>query len=185
MSMDARGQIAKSLVFMGWNGIKSTRMWLKPAQPQTADQGDVRLVLGGLGRASKPVGIGSQYQIDAKVVAPAQQSWISRFVQFIYTGFMSDATAFEAQYTEYDAHTAQAQFDTDAALAGLTDFDIPYKGTSHKFVAGLQFYELAKYAINVHGSNPELFNRAPYTTALASWVSGDVDDFLDDVQTIV
>ena len=37
-SVDARGKIADTLVFMGWRGLKTVRRWLKPANPRTAKQ---------------------------------------------------------------------------------------------------------------------------------------------------
>jgi hypothetical protein len=36
--MDARGQIGKSLVMMGWKGIKTARQYVVPANPKTAGQ---------------------------------------------------------------------------------------------------------------------------------------------------
>ena len=38
LSMDARGQIGKSLVFLGWKGIKTARSHVVPANPNTAAQ---------------------------------------------------------------------------------------------------------------------------------------------------
>lgn len=37
-SVDARGKLADSVVFMGWRGLKTVRMWKKPANPNTAAQ---------------------------------------------------------------------------------------------------------------------------------------------------
>lgn len=37
-SVDARGKIADTLVFMGWRGLKTVRRWLKPANPRTSAQ---------------------------------------------------------------------------------------------------------------------------------------------------
>lgn len=37
-SLDARGQIAKTLVFMGWKGIATVRKYVIPANPNTAAQ---------------------------------------------------------------------------------------------------------------------------------------------------
>ena len=37
-SMDARGQIAKSLVYMGWKGLKTVRQYVIPSNPDTEDQ---------------------------------------------------------------------------------------------------------------------------------------------------
>jgi hypothetical protein len=38
MSMDARGQLNKTLVFMGWKGIKDVRQYVIPANPRSAGQ---------------------------------------------------------------------------------------------------------------------------------------------------
>jgi len=183
LSMDARNKIGDALVFIGWKGIKDVRMWLKPAQPKTKKQGDVRLILGGLGRACKPADTTKYYVYNAKQAAPAQQSWISRFVQYIRTTYMADATAFEAEVTEFEEHTAKAAFESAAAALGLTDFDIDYKGTTSVFSAGLQLYELAKYAIDVHKTNPDLFNKTPYTKDLADWTESDVATLKTDLIT--
>jgi len=37
-SDDARGKLAESMVFLGWRGLKTVRMWKKPANPKTEDQ---------------------------------------------------------------------------------------------------------------------------------------------------
>lgn len=41
-SLDARGQIAKSLVYLGWKGLKTVRQYVIPANPQTEDQQEQR-----------------------------------------------------------------------------------------------------------------------------------------------
>jgi len=38
MSMDARGQLGKTLVFLGWKGIKSARSYVVPANPRSTGQ---------------------------------------------------------------------------------------------------------------------------------------------------
>lgn len=42
MSFDARGQIAKSLVYLGWKGLKTVRQYVIPANPKTQAQQDQR-----------------------------------------------------------------------------------------------------------------------------------------------
>lgn len=41
-SVDARGKIGDSLVFMGWRGLKTVRSYTVPANPQTEEQMRVR-----------------------------------------------------------------------------------------------------------------------------------------------
>jgi len=45
LSMDARGQIGKSLVFMGWKGLKTVRSHVVPANPNTGAQSTQRGVM--------------------------------------------------------------------------------------------------------------------------------------------
>lgn len=42
MSLTASGKLGKSIVFMTWRGIQDVRKWLKPANPRTDAQMDVR-----------------------------------------------------------------------------------------------------------------------------------------------
>jgi len=44
MSIDARGQFAKSMVFGGWKGIQWARMYFIPQNPNTDDQKAIRLI---------------------------------------------------------------------------------------------------------------------------------------------
>jgi hypothetical protein len=96
---------------------------------------------------------------------------------------MTDATAFEAEVSEFSGHTAKTAFESAAAELGLTDFDIDYKNTTSVFSAGLQLYELAKYAIDVRKTNPDLFNKTPYTKDIAEWTSQDVTTLKSDLIT--
>jgi len=180
-SLDARNKLGNALVFIGWKGIKDVRQWLKPAQPRTGKQGDVRQILGGLGRACKPADPTKYYVTEAKKVAPAQQSWISRFVQYMRTTYMSDATAYQAILSDYEAHTAKSAFDTTAAQLGLTDFNILYANIEGPFPAGLMLYCLALYAIDCHKTNPLVFNKTPYTKDIANWTADDVATLKTDL----
>lgn len=42
MSLTASGKLGKSIVFMTWRGIQDVRKWIKPANPKTTDQMNVR-----------------------------------------------------------------------------------------------------------------------------------------------
>jgi hypothetical protein len=182
-SDNARGKIANALVFIGWKGIKDVRAWLKPANPKTGAQGDVRLILGGLGRACKPADTTKYYVYNAGLVTPSNQSWISRFVQYIRTTYMIDADAFEDQVSEYEEHSAKSAFDSNAAALGLTDFDINYKNTESPFYAGLMLYMLAKYGIDAHKVNPDAFDKTPYTKDISQWTAEDVAILKEDLVT--
>jgi hypothetical protein len=51
------------------------------------------------------------------------------------------------------------------------------------FSAGLQLYELAKYAIDVHKTNSDVFNKSPYTKDIADWAESDVTTLKNDLIT--
>jgi len=41
-SFDARGQVGKSIVYTFWKGLNIVRRWVKPQNPDTADQQTIR-----------------------------------------------------------------------------------------------------------------------------------------------
>ena len=45
MSIDARGKLADSMVFMGWKGLKTVRQHVTPANPKTQAQKDQRALM--------------------------------------------------------------------------------------------------------------------------------------------
>jgi hypothetical protein len=183
-SDDARGKLANALVFLGWKGIKTVRQWLKPANPKTPDQGDIRLILGGLGRATRAIKIGSAYHRDAVAVAGPQQTFVSAIVSFIIKNWLKNGSDFDTEYNEFASHSAESTFNSKAAELGLYDFDISYKGTAYHFPAGMMLYELAKYAIARKDVASGVFYRAPYTTELASWTATQINAFVTDLQSV-
>lgn len=176
-SMTASGKIADAMVFMSIKGRAVVRQWLIPANPKTADQGDVRLVMGGVGRAVGAVKKTGAYaeQLITLGVVPTDQSKQSYLVKRIIEAYCSDATAFEAEVTAFEAHTAEADFISGAVTAGLIDFDVTYKGTTSAFSAGLMLYLLAKAAIGL------AFTGTPYSVALGSWTSTQIGLLVGDL----
>lgn len=181
-SDSASGKLANSLVFFGWKGLNVVRKYLIPANPQTGPQGDIRMILGGLGRASHAPQGGSLYLIDAKLVAGPSETYVSAIVKGIIDGFMRDGTEFDAVFTTYNAHTAKSTFISDAATLGLTDFTVSYKDAANIFTAGMQLYCIGLYGILKKNPISGAFNRAPYTTAMASWDATKVGQLLADCQ---
>jgi len=178
-SMSASGTIGKAMVFFGWKGINVVREWLIPKNLKSPDQGDVRIVFGGLGQATRCVGLAdiahtdSPFGADAKLCNPSGQTWVSFLVQHLTKTYMSDATAYEAMYTAFEGNTQKAIFTAQAAILELADFDISYKGTAHIFSKGMQLFMLAKYGIGMLTLKEGVYNRAPYLTAIGSWGAGD------------
>lgn len=177
----ASGKLANAVVYFPWKGINVVRKYKIPANPMTENQGDIRQILGGLGRAGHAPQIGSQYQLDAKALATGNETYVSAIVSFVIKNLIPDGAAFDTVYSTYNSHSAKSEFVSKAALLGLTDFQISYRGATNTFPAGMQLYLLAYYAIT--RKNPALpaFDRAPYTTALSSWDSSKVDDMATDM----
>jgi len=181
MSLTGSGQVGKTIVFSRWKGQAYVRQLVIPANPQSADQGDNRMIVGGLGRAASAVKATSDYegQMIALNKIPSGQSKQSALVSYIKNHYCMTPTDYEEEATEYAAHTAKADFDAGAVDAGLTDFDIEYKGTTTAFAAGLQLYLIAKTAL-AYG-----FTGTPYTTALASWTATEIDAMVADFAAAV
>jgi len=176
LSMSASGKIADAMVFFGWKGRACVRSFVIPANPQSADQGDVRIMLGGTGRAVGKVGVGNDYAqqlVDLELI-PAGQTKQSFLVQYIRDNYLADSTAYGAMITELEAHTAYTDWQAGADDAGITAFDLAY-ATIAPYQKALGLYLLAKSAIALG------FTGAPYVTALASWTSTQIDALVVDM----
>jgi len=173
-SIEARGKIADAMVHFPWKGLNVVRGWVKPANKQTADQGDARVIMGGLGRACGVVGDGGVYQVAALACAGSNQTWVSKFVQFCRDTYMGDGTEFTASYDAWQAHGASSFFAARAAEVGLTSFNLAYKGMAHYFAAGHMLYMLAQYACAQYILDNAKFATAPYTKAFATWTNDDI-----------
>lgn len=179
-SISASGKIADSMVHFPWKGRAIVRKWLKPSNPQTANQGNRRVMLGGLGRAPKYIQDDSAYYTFALGVEPEGQTWISYFVKYIMTTYFPDVAGYNTLITEWSAHTARADFDNEAASLGLTNFDLAYKNMGSSFFAGYQLYCLAKFGCDQYLLDNTKFNAAPYTKALATWLLADIQLMVAD-----
>ena len=174
MSMDARGAIGKAIVFMGWKGIKDARMWLKPANPQSTGQGNIRTVIGALGRACGKAIADAPFatKLVNLGVIPAAQSKQSYLVQFIKDAYITGGgTTLKSNYAtilkEFTGATGEAGFNAAAATIGLSDFGMVYDDIV-AFPKGLGLYLLAKAAIALS------FTGSPYTKTLTSWTTADI-----------
>jgi len=183
-SFSASGKIGKAIVFFSHLGRNVVRGLVTPANPQTGSQGASRLLLGGLGRATRAVVSPSDYLTDIKTVTPAGQTWVSYFITRLIQFYGSGTTGTGALVAAAAGHTKAAIFTSQAALLGLTSVTVSYATTTTVIPAGAQLYALAVHAMNVKASNPALFDRAPYTTALASWSSANIVAFVDDITEV-
>jgi len=177
-SFTASGKLANSIVFFGWKGIACVRQYVIPRNPQSADQGDIRLIIGGTGKAcgkqvsSQPFGV----KLTNLGVIPAQQTHQSYLVQYIKDNLLagSGATMTGNYLTELAAltgHTAYTSWDAGADAIGLSDFDISYASID-PYEKALGLYLLARMAIDLN------FTGAPYSIALASWTGAQIDQLV-------
>lgn len=184
-SFNASGKIGKALVFFGHLGRNVVRGLVTPANPQTEGQGDNRLMLGALGRSAKAVVRFSDWYVDAKPLVPAGQTWVSQFITNAIQIFGSGNTGVDALKTALSTHDKAAIWESAGASVGLTTVTIPYAKTGDTaLTAGAQLYALAAHTMSLKASNPSSFNRAPYTTVLASWSTANINAFASDLQTI-
>lgn len=183
-SFSASGKIGKSLVFFSHLGRNVVRGLVTPANPKTEGQGDSRLLLGALGRSARAVVNPSDFYTDVTTVTPSGQTWLSYMITNIMNIFGKGNTGVAALQAAVDGHSA-TNWETQADSVGLTDLTIAYATSADDtLTAGAQLYAIAAHAMNVKASNPALFDRTPYTTALASWDSADVVAFVADLQSV-
>lgn len=177
-SISASGKLADAMVHFPWKGRAVVRKWLKPSNPKTTDQGDARLILGGLGRSCSPVHTASQYAVDAREVVDPGQTWVSSFVKYCRDTFMPTAAAFEATRDAMVATGETAKFDSEGEKLGLVEFDVTYKGTSSAFSLALFLYMLGVYGCARYAADNTKFNRVPFKTAMVDWTSTEIDQLV-------
>lgn len=181
-SFSASGKVGKALVFFTHLGRNVVRGLVTPANPKSTTQGDSRLLLGALGRAARAVVNPSDWLTDAKTLIPAGQTWVSQMIKNVINIFGSGQTGVAALAAAKTAHAA-TNWDTQGTSVGLTTLAISYAGTVSELDPGDQLYAIAAHTMNLKGSNPSAFARAPYTTDLDSWDSADVVSFVADIQS--
>lgn len=150
MSLNPSGSIFGLLTASRWKGRPYIRGLVTPSNPSSADQITARLYLGSIAKAARAVltqandvaGVGSQFFLDARDLAPSGQSWIS-FMQR-YAKDIFDKTI--AQWALIDG-TEQGYFTTGAGTLGLTDYTPTLGGEAQTgLTAGQQLMALAFFA---------------------------------------
>lgn len=174
-SISATGRFADALVNFGWKGRNVVRQWLRPLNRRSSDQGDVRMALGGLGRACGVVGVDSAYHEQLKTlnVIPTdqtKQSYLVKKIKELYFG--STGATFRTNYktilAEITGHTSYTSFAAAADDLAIADFDLNYAAVA-PFEKELGVYVLAKVAIALG------FTGSPYTKTLSAWTATQID----------
>lgn len=128
LSAEARGKVADSLVFFPLPhavGGEPVRVWVIPGNPQTSDQGDVRLKLLACGTVTKKIVKGKTLQTQIAAVTPANKIWNAYFVE-VMVG--KNFATIDGQLTEWGnlSETNKGYFNTAAAGLGLETSDLAY-----------------------------------------------------------
>jgi len=179
-SLEASGKMGDAVVYFPWKGLHVVRQLITPTNPQSSDQGDIRLILGALGRACASVSGDCDYSNEIKTYMASGQTWVSAFIKYMIDNQTNDGDEWDTLYTEYSGHSAKSDFDDEAADLEIPALDIAYKGASNSAPAGMILYLLAKYSTVIHAANSARFNFAPYTTALASWTLTEIQAMVAD-----
>jgi hypothetical protein len=181
-SMSASGKIGDAMVFFPWKGLNVVRQFVIPVNKMSADQGNQRIVLGGTGRAvgeikanvgttSTPTAFAQQL-IDLNLI-PAGQTKQSFLVKYIVDHYLNSTTNYAAELAALTGHAEYDVFQSGADTLGLVAFDLDY-ATVDPYNKALGLYLIAKSAIALG------FTGTPYTTALASWVTADINGMISD-----
>jgi hypothetical protein len=175
LSISASGKIADSLVYFGWKGTNVVRGFVIPSNPQSASQGDQRVIVGGTGRSVgevKPSKAFAQQLIDLNLI-PGGQTKQSFLVKYILDHYLMDATGYAAELAELTAHTRYGAFEAAADTLGVVEFDLDYAAVA-AYDKALGLYLIAKTAIAL------AFTGTPYTTNITAWVTADVNGMIND-----
>lgn len=177
MSMSASGKLADAIVFFTWKGRNIVRQWLKPANPQTTQQGDVRIMMGGTGRAVGRIVKDQDFHqqlIDLELI-PAGQTKQSYMVDYLKTQYLSTTTLYIAELANITGHTAYTSFQSGADDLGILEFDLDY-ATIAPYDKCLGIFLLAKAAIALS------FTGSPYTSGISAWTGAHIDELVIDMQ---
>lgn len=183
-SISASGKIADSIVYFGWKGVNVVRQWLKPTNKMSGDQGNRRVMLGGLGRAPKYIQKETVYYNYALALAVAPQTWISAFVGYIMTHYFTSPAGVDAMHDELVATGLLGDWNSKAVAIGLTNFDLTYKTMDQSMSPPMQLYCLAKYAFDMYQLDNLKFAEAPYTATPTGWDASAIDDMIADFSPV-
>ena len=176
MSMSASGKLADAIVFFTWKGRNVVRQWLVPANPQSTDQGDRRIIMGGTGRAVGKMVTDAPFhdQLIALELIPGGQTKQSYMVKYILNNLISNATNYSTELACVKAHAASDHITEVADALVITAFDLDY-ATIDPYDKRLGIYLMAKAAIALN------FVLTPYTKTLSAWTGPQWSAFQTDL----
>jgi len=165
MSMEASGTIADTITF-DRRGFVRTRVI--PANPQTADQGNVRQKLLAIQKALRF--IGAAVVAVVRTLAPTSYRWNSYLLSQVLG---AGSTEFNASRTAYNALTApeRAEWEAKAVAIGITEQSITY-AADDPVSPGLALFAVARalyrLGVNVADGAPGGANQAEWANYFTS-----------------
>lgn len=175
-SLGASGKIGDAIVYFTWKGRNVVRQFLIPSNPQSTDQGDRRIIMGGTGRAVGKMVVDAPFhdQLITLELIPGGQTKQSYMVKYIIDNYISNATNYAAELASMEAHAASDHIATTADNLIISEFDLDY-ATIDAYDKRLGVYLLAKAAIALN------FTLTPYTKTLSAWTSPQWSAFQTDL----
>lgn len=179
MSMTASGKIGDAIVFSVWKGVAYVRQFVIPSNPQSADQGDQRIVVGGTGKAAGKVAVTSPFNVKlaALNVIPAGQSKQSFLVGYILTHYLDTMTKYGDELTAMTAYSGITSWRVGADTLGITAFDLAYATVApYSKALGLTLLYKTQQALGFTGS--------AYTPTLVTMTNAKVHAFITTLKTV-
>ena len=127
LGVEATGKLGQAIVYMpiphARDGLTSVRKWLKPKNPQSEDQGDVRLKTKAMGYGLSFIQDGSVLNTQLKAATPAGKIWNAYFLGQCFGKNMANI---DASLTDWDTAANSAKWTAVANSLGILDCDITY-----------------------------------------------------------
>jgi hypothetical protein len=173
-ALEASGKIGGTISFVRRRFSSVVRKVTTPTNTKTATRGDERFLQGGISKALSFIEVESVFYYELLKGGFTKHHWHKEAISSIKIFILPDIDAFIELYNEFADHNYASKFDSEADRIGMKAFDIEYKSIPYKFLAGLQLYLLAKFAIYLHSGDPTLFNFLPYTKNILDWDETDI-----------
>lgn len=169
-SVSASGAVGKSIVFFQLPhcvGKTPVRQWTVPANPQTTDQGDVRLKLQAAGRVARRVQAGSTLREQIQSVTPTGHIWNSYYVTSMLGRNMANVDTALSQWDGLDP-SLQDDWESQATQIPLEASSVAYSDVGD--ISPGQALYIAAYGAYMLGV-------AAADTAPETWDATKIGDF--------
>jgi hypothetical protein len=175
LSLSARQTFAKTLTFSNWKGVATVRLKSQPSNPATTSQQTNRAYLAAGGKVAKATDPEEALATYLRTVTPAQQSYISYFVQQCMGSNNATVSAALTAYNLPANATVKGYFDDAASQAGVQPVNIGSESYEQITAGGV-------LAIAYFGAQAAGYSGA--TKAFADLAEADVFQFTEDMTSV-